>query len=287
MAPLLGSILGDKVSFSIQFPAVLPAVEVDINQLELALLNLAANSCDAMPRGGRFSIEAHAQRASSTTPGNPRPGSYVVLRVSDTGVGMDESTLARATEPFFTTKGAGKGTGLGLSMVYGFAAQSGGDLVLHSNLGIGTVVELWLPCAKTAPAEATAPSEPVRKQPARRATVLVVDDDRLVLTSTAELLEDLGHTTIEATSGQEALKRFDEGCHIDLVITDYSMPGMTGLQLSKELRRMQPHLPIIIATGYSDLHGNVADVGHLVKPFSQAQLADAIDRCLNFVSSAG
>lgn len=200
---------------------------------------------------------------------------------------MDESTLARATEPFFTTKGIGKGTGLGLSMVYGFAAQSGGELVLRSKKGVGTVAELWLPCAKTAPRPADATSEPVRMRRRRRGTVLVVDDDLLVLSSTAEMLEDLGYTTIEAVSGQEALKRHDEYHQLDFVITDYSMPGMTGLQLSKELRRLRPQLPIILATGYSDVHGNLADVEHLAKPFGQAELADAIDRCLSFAFPTG
>jgi signal transduction histidine kinase len=286
MAPLLGSALGDNVSLLMHFPTVLPAVEVDVNQLELALLNLAANSRDAMPRGGTFSIEVRAQQVSSVS-GDPRPGSYLVLSVSDTGIGMDESTLAKATEPFFTTKGIGKGTGLGLSMVYGFAAQSGGELFLRSEQGVGTVAELWLPCAKTAPAPAATHCEPIRMRQARHGRVLVVDDDSLVLASTAEMLEDLGYSTIEAGSGQEAIRRHDEGCHIDLVITDYSMPGMTGLQLSSELRRKDPQLPIILATGYSDLHGNVAEVEHLAKPFSQGDLVKAIDRSLSFVSSPG
>jgi len=281
MAPLLGSTLGDNVSLSTHFPTVLPAVEVDTNQLELALLNLAANSRDAMPKGGTFSIGACTRQISSAAQGRLRPGAYVVLSATDTGHGMDEPTLARAIEPFFTTKSVGKGTGLGLSMAYGFAAQSAGELILHSEKGVGTVAELWLPCARTAPALAAAPSGAVRMQQARRATVLVVDDDPLVLATTTEMLEDLGYTTIEATSGQEALRRHDESCHIDLVITDYSMPGMTGLQLSKELRRMRPQLPIILATGYSALHGNVADVEHLAKPFSQAELTDAVDRCLS------
>jgi signal transduction histidine kinase len=203
VAPLLGSALGDKVSLSIHFPAVLPAVEVDTNQLELALLNLAANSRDAMPHG-TFSIKAYAQQESSTVSGSPRPGSYVVLTVSDTGAGMDEATLARATEPFFTTKGVGKGTGLGLSMVYGFAAQSGGQLILRSKTGDGTVAELWLPCAQHGPAALIAPSKSVQVQRTRRGTVLLVEDDPLVLASTTHMLQDLGYTTIEATSGQEA-----------------------------------------------------------------------------------
>jgi signal transduction histidine kinase/CheY-like chemotaxis protein len=286
MAPLLGSVLGDNVSLLIHFPTVLSAVEIDINQLELALLNLAANSRDAMPNGGTFSIEARAQQVSSVS-GSPRPGSYVVLSVSDNGAGMDEATLARATEPFFTTKGIGKGTGLGLSMVYGFAAQSGGELVLRSKQDIGTVAELWLPCASTASAPAPALSKHIPIPQTRCGTVLVVDDDRLVLASTAEMLEDLGYTPIEAMSGQEALKRYNERCDIDLVIVDYSMPGMTGLQLLDELRRKHPQLPMILATGYSDLQAYVAEVEPLAKPFTQASLASAIDRSLSLVSSSG
>ncbi len=286
MMPLLSSALGDSVRLSIHLSAMLPAVEADVNQLELALLNLAGNSRDAMPKGGTFSVGGRTQLVSLATQGTPRPGAYVVLRISDTGEGMDEATLARATEPFFTTKGVGKGTGLGLSMVFGFAAQSGGELVLRSSKGVGTVAELWLPCAQTALVPPAAPPPPAAMQKTRRGTVLVVDDDSLVLASTAAMLEDLGYATIEAKSGQEALSIHDDSIQVDLVITDYSMPGMTGLQLATELRRTRPRLPIILATGYSDLHGNVADVEHLAKPFGQAKLADAIDRCLSLVAQS-
>jgi signal transduction histidine kinase/CheY-like chemotaxis protein len=284
MAPLLSSTLGDNVELSIRFPPVLPAVEIDINQLELALLNLAANSRDAMPKGGRFGIEARTRQVPSIKPGKPRPGRYLMLSISDTGAGMDQPTLARATEPFFTTKGTGSGTGLGLSMVYDFAVQSGGELVLRSEEGVGTVAELWLPCVKDAAVPDDSHFVPAHIPRARCGTVLVVDDDRLVLGSVAEMLEDLGYATVRATSGGEALTRYDESRQIDLAITDYSMPGMTGLQLSKELRHRRPQLPIILITGYSDTQENIADLDQLPKPFGQAELAEAVDRSLGLVS---
>src|SRR5215211_7655224 len=186
MAALLRSSLGSSVQIRLHLPEGLPPVEVDVNQLELALLNLAVNARDAMPDGGTLTVTARKDRMVSAPDGGLPPGSYVVLSVADTGQGMDEAILARAMEPFFTTKGVGKGTGLGLAMVHGFAAQSGGRLVLQSTVGAGTSAELWLPQAdgvapSTLPASAGA--EPAIPKPTRRLAVLVVDDDPLVLAS--------------------------------------------------------------------------------------------------------
>ena len=279
MSSLLGSSLGPKVRVTMRFPQVLPPVEVDANQLELAMLNLAVNARDAMPGGGTIIIAAREEEVRSLE-GLP-PGPYVVLSMTDTGEGMDETTLTRAMEPFFTTKNVGKGTGLGLSMVHGFAAQSGGLFRLHSSKGVGTVAELWLPRADAATAPADSAPEPLPTHDLRRGTVLVVDDDPLVLTSTAAMLEDLGYAPIEAVGGQDALERLHEGAQIDLVITDYAMPGMTGLQLAQELHRSRPRLPVLLATGYAELHGkDSAGVEYLAKPFRQEELVRAIDRCL-------
>jgi CheY-like chemotaxis protein len=205
---------------------------------------------------------------------------YVCISVVDEGEGMDEATLARATQPFFTTKGIGKGTGLGLSMVDGLAAQSGGKLVVHSRLGVGTTVELWLPIAESSlqaeSGHAVAASASV--QPRTNAlVVLAVDDDNLVLMNMTAMLEDLGHTVIDAGSGAKALEILDAGTRIDLVISDQAMPGMTGAQLFEAIRARWPELPLVLATGFAELPpGAEAPQRRLAKPFTQRELAGAI-----------
>lgn len=279
MSALLGSSLGPGVRVVTRFPKIVAPVEIDANQLELAVLNLAVNARDAMPNGGNLTIAARQEEVLREADGLP-PGSYVVLSVMDTGEGMDEATLARAMEPFFTTKGVGRGTGLGLSMVHGFAAQSGGWFLLHSERGVGTTAELWLPRAKTITAPAIPAREIQRTQELRHGTVLVVDDDRLVLTSTADMLEDLGYTTIQAVVGQEALELLHDGAQVDLVITDYAMPGMTGIQLAEELHRTRPRLPVLLMTGYAELPGTAfLGIERLAKPINQEALATAIGNC--------
>jgi CheY-like chemotaxis protein len=202
---------------------------------------------------------------------------------------MDDATLARAMEPFFTTKGVGKGTGLGLAMVHGFAAQSGGRFALQSTPGVGTSAELWLPRAEVV-APSALPTSVAGPEPIAPAThrlaVLVVDDDPLVLASMAGMLEDLGHATAEAESGQEALKLLRGGRQFDLVVTDYAMPGMSGLQLVEELHRHWPQLPVVLATGYAELQGAaVGKLTRLSKPFKQEALAEAIEECLQQCSA--
>ena len=194
---------------------------------------------------------------------------------------MDEATLTRATEPFFTTKGVGKGTGLGLSMAQGLAEQSGGRLALKSSRGSGTTVEVWLPVAGAeteTEMETGAPMEPEpAPKKARKLVVLAVDDDPLVLMNTAAMLEDADHKVIEASSGDEALKVLRQGKHVDLVITDQAMPGMTGIQLVQAIKADWPHLPIIMATGYAELpEGADPDLARLSKPFTQADLTKAV-----------
>ena len=206
-----------------------------------------------------------------------RAGRYVRLTLSDTGEGMDADTLARATEPFFTTKGTGKGTGLGLSMVHGMVEQLGGQLVLHSKPGEGTAAEIWVPAAEQ-PAEteaSAAPTEAIeRMQPL---TILTVDDDALVLANTRAMLEDLGHTVIMAYSGEQALEQLDRTSGVDLVITDHAMPKMTGSDLAKRIAAHRPDMPIILATGYAELPtGTDAAMPRLAKPYRQDALAHAI-----------
>jgi signal transduction histidine kinase len=281
MSALLNSSLGAGVRVVTRFPQVVAPVEIDANQLELAILNLAVNARDAMPAGGDITITArHEEEHRQAADGLP-PGQYVVLSVIDAGQGMDEATLARAMEPFFTTKGVGRGTGLGLSMVHGFAAQSGGRFLLHSKVGVGTTAELWLPRARAASAPRGAAREAQDALQPQHGTVLVVDDDPLVLTSTAAMLEDLGYVTIEAIAGQEALERLGQNTQVDLVITDYAMPGMTGVQLADELHRLRPRLPVLLMTGHADLQGAASGgLERLAKPLRLETLAKALESCL-------
>ena len=194
---------------------------------------------------------------------------------------MDDTTLGRAAEPFFTTKGIGKGTGLGLSMVHGLAEQSGGRLSLSSRPDEGTTVVLWLPVAGS---EGTTPTvqaaRPAAQAPAeaRPLVIVAVDDDPLVLMNTTAMLEDLGHTVIDAMSGAEALEKLESAGRVDLVITDHAMPSMTGSQLAQQIRARWPNLPIVLATGYAELPpGGNETLPRLSKPFSQAELAKIVE----------
>ncbi len=284
MRELLERALGLGVELKSQFPAELPAALVDANQLELALLNVALNARDAMPNGGTVSISASpCTSAGDSADGALKPGDYLRIVIADTGMGMDAQTLAKATEPFFTTKGPGKGTGLGLSMVHGLAAQSGGLLRIKSEPDAGTTLELWLPTAQNAPQVPARDFQMRNPAPHVAAcTILIVDDDLLVLTGTSAMLEDLGHKSIEAQSGADALAKLASGLEADLVITDQAMPAMTGLQLAEIIREKYPGLPIILATGYAELPVDPASLGmvRLAKPCSQYDLSTAIRTAL-------
>ncbi len=274
MGELLRRSLGPSVELALDFPSNLPHVQADENQLELALLNLAVNARDAMPGGGTIRIGASRETVS----GNHAltSGTYVRLWVSDDGEGMDENTLARAAEPFFTTKGVGKGTGLGLAMVHGMAAQSGGRLLIKSEKGIGTTAEIWLPLSEYLAAAQAEGEKAAEAAGPKALTVLAVDDDALVLFNTTAMLEDLGHTVVEAYSARDALTEL-AARKFDLVITDQAMPHMTGAQLVAEIRKTQPGLPVIVATGYAELPpGTVDDVQLLNKPFTENQLEAAL-----------
>jgi signal transduction histidine kinase len=280
MGDLLSRALGHDIELVIDLPSGLPPVLADANQLELAVLNVALNARDAMPTGGKLTITAAAEvRDASPSQHSLRAGDYLRITIGDTGFGMDEVTLAKAAEPFFTTKGPGKGTGLGLSMVHGLAAQSGGLLHIGSELGVGTTLNLWLPQAVTSAVAITRPADMAGLTPLTEpCRVLVVDDDLLVITGTAAMIEDLGHTSIEAHSGSEALDKLRSGLKVDLVITDHAMPSMTGMQLAATIREQYPALPIILATGYAELPGDPARLGvlKLSKPCSQQEIAVAI-----------
>ena len=281
MAELIRRSLGPEIRIGTSFPLQLPRVLIDPNQLELALLNLAVNARDAMPLGGRLEIGARSEHVGDGHSTGLPHGEYVCLWVADEGHGMDQATLQRATEPFFTTKGVGKGTGLGLSMTYGLAEQSGGRLLLQSQPGKGTTVEIWLPVATTK-AESVATAESSEDgngtlHAGEPLSLLIVDDDDLVLLSTMAMAEDLGHAVHAVRSAEEALAYVDAGGEADVVITDQAMPGMTGTRLAKSLRERVPGLPIVLASGYAELPGTpIPDLVRLSKPFTKRDLHRAI-----------
>jgi PAS domain S-box-containing protein len=278
MMGLLERSLGPAIRLRSEFPEDLPLACTDPNQLATAVLNLTLNARDAMPSGGVITIEGVLQQAS---PGpDLSPGRYVRLSVIDNGEGMDDRVVARATEPFFTTKGVGKGTGLGLSMVHGLAQQSGGCLRIKSVKGQGTTVEIWLPIADAdfqAPA-ANDPGERAEEVPAL--AILVVDDDELVLANTVAMLEDLGHQVIPAESGAEALELIAQHPEIDMVVTDYAMPRMNGLQLARRIAEQRGGAPVLLTTGYAEIPtGEDEGLPRISKPFTQAELAKGVAAC--------
>ncbi|OKP75253.1 hybrid sensor histidine kinase/response regulator, partial [Ensifer adhaerens] len=259
---------------------------VDVGQLENALLNLCINARDAMPDGGRLTIETGNrwldERAAAQR-GLP-PGQYVSLCVSDTGTGMSPDVVARAFDPFFTTKPIGQGTGLGLSMVYGFAGQSGGAVRIYSEVGKGTMICIYLPRHA---AEDHSSDIPADAGPAPAATgvhtILVVDDEPLVRMVAVEILEELGYEVLEASDGPSALKMLDARPTIDLLVTDVGLPnGMNGRQLADAVRVQRPGLNVLFVTGYAE--NAVLNHGHLdhgmevvTKPFTADVLARRVE----------
>ena len=278
MKELLSATLGSHAAVELRFAPDIPSVIADENQLSLAILNLSVNARDAMPDGGTVAISAEEIALPAGNDLGLGVGPYVRLAVSDTGQGMDAETLARATEPFFTTKGVGKGTGLGLSMVQGMTEQLGGKFVLASKKGQGTRAEMWLRAAGEDMEVAVARKSAPATEHGRALKILAVDDDHLVLFNTAEMLRDLGHTVWEAGSGEAALDVL-AARPAELVITDQVMPRMTGTQLIDKIRKTSPGLPAILATGYAETPANLdSAIVRLKKPFTQEELRAAIER---------
>jgi PAS domain S-box-containing protein len=276
MAELMQRSLGPGIEIETRFPLAALPVIADANQLEMALLNLAVNARDAMPEGGQIIISAREESIFSAN--GLRPGQYIALTITDRGTGMDQATLARAMEPFFTTKGLGRGTGLGLSMVHGFAEQSGGRFTLCSQQGEGTTAEIWLPMAEDVVRPAVGqPKDEEMHADRGSLVVLAVDDDPLVLLNTVAMLEDFGHEVFSASSGQKALDILRGEDRVDVVITDQAMPHMTGVQLADAIAKDWPDLPVILATGYAEIReGTAAGLRKLNKPFTQGELAIAL-----------
>ena len=282
MEELVRRTVGPGIIVDTAGPADLWATLVDPGQLENALLNLCINARDAMPDGGRITVETANQRldARAARTRDMEPGEYVSLYVTDTGTGMTPEVVAKAYEPFFTTKPLGQGTGLGLSMIYGFAKQSGGQVRIHSGVGLGTTICLYLP-RHLGTAETAKPSSELANAPRAVAgqTVLVVDDEPTVRMLVTEVLEDLGYTAIEAADGAAGLKVLQSDVRIDLLVTDVGLPGgMNGRQVADAARVHRPGLTVLFITGYAEnaviSHGHLEPGMHLLtKPFAMKTLA--------------
>ena len=295
LSDLLARTVGSPATLETVLMAGLWLTFADANQLENALINLAINARDAMPNGGKITIEtanAYLDDAYAVRFGDVRPGQYVVLSVSDTGCGIAPEILERVFEPFFTTKQAGTGTGLGLSMVHGFVKQSGGHIRIYSELGQGTTVKIYLPRYVQATAVAAAPTaiEPQLRAPVHAKaseTVLVVEDNVGVLEFAVSVLEDLGYRVLSARNGPEALRLLASEANIDLLFTDVVLPeGMTGRQLADATLSQRPKLPVLFTTGYSRnaiVHQGQLDANvHLLsKPYTQVELAGMVRALLN------
>ena len=289
---LLRRTLGDDIEIEMKLhPALWPAT-ADKGQVENALLNLAINARDAMPDGGKLTIESdniHLDEDYAARNAEVAPGDYVMLAVTDTGTGMPPEVIERAFEPFFTTKGVGKGTGLGLSMIYGFAKQSGGHLKIYSEIAHGTTVRLYLPRHGAEATITSVPKTAPADHPRGGETILVVEDDSLVRDLVVLQLRDLGYNVIEAVDGPHAHNLLDSGAQVDLLLTDVVMPGgMTGRQLAEAARRKRPALKTLYTSGYTEnsiIHQGKLDPGvnFLSKPFRKRDLAIKIREVLDAV----
>jgi CheY-like chemotaxis protein len=259
---------------------------VDPTQLELVILNLAINARDAMPSGGVLTLETFnaVMDTVALSPAGPRQGSYVGVSVHDTGVGIPDDVLPRVFEPFFTTKEPGRGSGLGLAQVFGFAKQSGGGVEIKSRVGEGTLVKVFLPRADRLPSDRElADVDQGSKPEEARLTILVVDDDRTVLRSTCRMLDSLGHLAVPTASGREALRLLESEPKVDLVLADFAMPEMTGVELAKTIHSTHPALPVILITGYGNRE-ELKDLGEariLQKPYTEGELMGKITEALN------
>jgi PAS domain S-box-containing protein len=285
VSEMLNRTLGELVRLEVVTSPGLWTAEADPNQLESAILNLAVNARDAMPRGGKLTIETANVRLEeeySAAHAEVAPGQYVVLSVTDTGIGMNRETVTRAFEPFFTTKEVGKGTGLGLSMVYGFVKQSGGHIKVYSEEGEGTTIKIYLPRLMSGNGEEEAPAPAILDRAGGQRVILVVEDDDDVRTYSTDCLRDLGYRVIEAHDGPAALRVLNRaGQPPDLLFTDVVMPGMSGRELVDEARKIFPKLKVLYTSGYTRnaiVHGGRLDAGveMIAKPFSPASLAQRV-----------
>ena len=288
MADLLRRTLGESIEVETVVAGGLWNTAADPAQVESALLNLALNARDAMPGGGRLTVEitnASLDEAYARSARDVTPGQYVMLAVTDTGEGMSDEVRTRVFEPFFTTKSNGKGTGLGLSMVYGFVKQSHGHIQIYSEPGNGTTVKIYLPRSRQAEDAAVVVAEPDRAVSQGR-TILVVEDEDAVREAAMAVLGELGYRRLEASDAMSALAIVETDAPIDLVFTDVVMPGtLRTREFAQRIKTLRPNLPILFTSGYTDnaiIHQGRLDEGvNLIsKPYAKADLARRIAQLL-------
>jgi signal transduction histidine kinase len=286
---LLHRTLGETIELEGVLAPRLWIVEADQNQLENAILNLAVNARDAMPEGGKLTIETAntmLDESYTATDAEVVPGQYVAVSISDNGIGMSKEVIERAFEPFYTTKDVGRGTGLGLSMVYGFVKQSGGHVTIYSEEGQGTSVKLYFPRYRGATAEANDASEAGPPEGLKGETILVVEDNDDVRSYSRMVLAELGYTVLEAVDAKAAVAIVNQPGRIDLLFTDVVLPGKTGRVLADEALAIRPDLKVLFTTGYSRnaiVHQGRLDVGVqlISKPFTFEELAVRIRKLLD------
>jgi len=293
MSELLRQTIGEQIEVETVLAGGLWRTHIDTPQLENAILNLCVNARDAMPDGGKLTIETHnchLDDAYSASNAEVAEGQYVLVSVTDSGTGMAQEVIERAFDPFYTTKEVGKGTGLGLSQVFGFVKQSGGHIKIYSELGEGTTIKLYLPryFGKDEVAEISK-SNPSEWPTAKLGEViLVVEDDSHVRQVSVQLIRDLGYEVIETSGGAQALERLAGDERIDLVFTDIVMPGMTGRAMAEEAAKLREGVKILYTTGYTRnavVHKGVLDPGteFLAKPYTASALATKLRAVLDKV----
>jgi CheY-like chemotaxis protein len=287
---MLRRMIGEDIELRVSLESELGNIKADPVQLEQVIMNLVVNARDAMPKGGKLSIETsniYLDESYAREHVSVVPGEYVMLAISDTGCGMDEETRQQIFEPFFTTKEPGKGTGLGLSMVYGIVRQSGGNIWVYSEEGTGTTFKIYFPRV-TAEAQEYKRTNGSAEVPKGCETILLVEDAALVRTLARQVLETAGYRVLEAASAEAALKVCEtiNGTRIDLLLTDVVMPGMSGNDMSKILLARQPDMPVLYMSGYTDdaivQHGVLEPgINFLQKPFSPGALAMKVREVLD------
>jgi CheY-like chemotaxis protein len=289
MSDLLRRSIGEDIRLETVLGAELWRTFIDAPQLGSALINLCVNSRDAMPDGGKITMQTanvRLDQAYAAANVDARPGDYVAIAVTDTGSGMSPEVLARAFDPFYTTKSTGKGTGLGLSQVYGFVKQSDGHVKIDSSIGAGTTVRVYLPRYHGALQPAVAAPRETQPVQANHEIVLVVEDEERVRSMTVEALKNLGYSVLAAAGPEQAIDLLNDGTAPHLLFTDVVMPGMNGRALADRIKEKRPDIKVLYTTGYTRgaaLYDGILDRGapFLPKPFTVEQLAAKVRRTLD------